>query len=115
MQTGEIKDLAGVDFLTIAPSLLEELKNDTVAVPKKLDASFGMYSSSLCSMCPPDIPRVAAKGDPIPKVTYIDNEPEFRWALCDDEMATDKLNEGIRKFAQDGETLKALLRKKLSA
>lgn len=115
MQTGEIKALAGVDFLTIAPSLLEELKNDTVAVPKKLDASFGMYSSSLCSMCPPDIPRVAAKGDPIPKVTYIDNEPEFRWALCDDEMATDKLNEGIRKFAQDGETLKALLRKKLSA
>lgn len=115
MQTGEIKALAGVDFLTIAPSLLEELKNDTVAVPKKLDASFGMYSSSLCSMCPPEIPRVAAKGDPIPKVTYIDNEPEFRWALCDDEMATDKLNEGIRKFAQDGETLKALLRKKLSA
>ena len=115
MQTGEIKALAGVDFLTIAPSLLEELKNDTVAVPKKLDASFGMYSSSLCSMRPPDIPRVAAKGDPIPKVTYIDNEPEFRWALCDDEMATDKLNEGIRKFAQDGETLKALLRKKLSA
>ena len=115
MQTGEIKALAGVDFLTIAPSLLEELKNDTVAVPKKLDASFGMYSSSLCSMFPPDIPRVAAKGDPIPKVTYIDNEPECRWALCDDEMATDKLNEGIRKFAQDGETLKALLRKKLSA
>ncbi|PIL27551.1 hypothetical protein GSI_10702 [Ganoderma sinense ZZ0214-1] len=95
--TGEIKALAGVDFLTIAPSLLEELKNDTVAVPKKLDASF------------------AAKSDPIPKITYIDNEPEFRWALCDDEMATDKLNEGIRKFAQDGETLKALLRKKLSA
>lgn len=116
MQTGEIKALAGVDFLTIAPALLEELKNDTVAVPKKLDASFGVYSLSFCSMHPSDVsPRVAAKGDPIPKVTYIDNEPEFRWALCDDEMATDKLNEGIRKFAQDGETLKALLRKKLSA
>ncbi|KAI1798168.1 transaldolase [Ganoderma leucocontextum] len=94
---GEIKALAGVDFLTISPSLLEELKNDTVAVPKKLDASF------------------AAKGEPIAKVTYIDNEAEFRWALCADEMATDKLNEGIRKFAQDGDTLKALLRKKLSA
>lgn len=95
--TGEIKALAGVDFLTISPSLLEELKNDTVAVPKKLDASF------------------AAKSDPIAKVTYIDDEAQFRWALCEDEMATDKLNEGIRKFAQDGETLKALLRKKLSA
>ena len=30
-------------------------------------------------------------------------------------MATDKLNEGIRKFAQDGETLKSLLRAKLQA
>ena len=49
------------------------------------------------------------------KVSFIDDEPEFRWALCEDEMATDKLNEGIRKFAQDGETLKTLLRKKIAA
>ncbi|KAL1943982.1 hypothetical protein VTO73DRAFT_3800 [Trametes versicolor] len=39
--TGEITALAGVDFLTISPNLLEELKNDTSAVPKKLDASAG--------------------------------------------------------------------------
>ena len=58
---------------------------------------------------------IAASADPLPKISYIDNEPEFRWALCDDEMANDKLHEGIRKFAQDGETLKSLLRKKLSA
>ena len=58
---------------------------------------------------------VPVAGQPIPKVSYIDNEPEFRWALTEDEMATDKLNEGIRKFAQDGETLKNLLREKLSA
>ncbi|KAI0635210.1 transaldolase [Trametes polyzona] len=95
--TGEIKALAGVDFLTISPSLLEELKNDTSPVPKKLDSN------------------AAAQGQPIPKVTYIDNEPEFRWALCADEMANDKLHEGIRKFAQDGETLKKLLREKISA
>ena len=97
LQTGEIKALAGVDFLTISPNLLEELKNDNSPVPKKLDSNN------------------AAQGQPIPKVTYIDNEAEFRWALCEDEMATDKLNEGIRKFAQDGETLKKLLREKLSA
>ena len=66
-------------------------------------------------MCPPDIPRVAAKGDPIPKVTYIDNEPEFRWELLQDAMAFDKLHEGIKKFAEDGETLKKLLREKISA
>ena len=43
LQTGEIKALAGVDFLTISPALLEELKNDTSPVPKKLDAAAGEY------------------------------------------------------------------------
>lgn len=46
-QTGEITALAGVDFLTISPNLLEELKNDTSAVPKKLDASAGQYSGQV--------------------------------------------------------------------
>ncbi|KAI3607787.1 enzyme in the non-oxidative pentose phosphate pathway [Moniliophthora roreri] len=94
---GEIKSLAGVDFLTISPSLLEELKKSTEPVPKKLDAA------------------AAAKADPIPKVSFINNEPEFRWALLQDQMAFDKLHEGIKKFAEDGETLKNLLREKLSA
>lgn len=34
--TGEIKALAGVDFLTISPKLLEELYNSTDAVPTVL-------------------------------------------------------------------------------
>ena len=46
VQTGEIKALAGVDFLTIAPALLEQLKNDNAPVPKKLDAEAGEYKSS---------------------------------------------------------------------
>jgi len=95
--TGEIKALAGVDFLTISPSLLEELKKSTDAVPKKLDAA------------------KAAHADPIPKVSYVDNEAEFRWALLQDQMAFDKLHEGIKKFAEDGESLKKLLREKISA
>jgi len=94
---GEIKALAGVDFLTISPSLLEELKKSTDPVPKKLDA------------------HAAAAADPLPKVTYVDNEPEFRWALLQDSMAFDKLHEGIKKFAEDGETLKSVLRGKLQA
>jgi len=57
----------------------------------------------------------AASADPISKVTFIDNEPEFRWALLQDSMAFDKLHEGIKKFAEDGETLKALLKEKLKA
>lgn len=43
-QTGEIKALAGCDFLTISPALLEELKNDSSPVPKKLDAAAGEFS-----------------------------------------------------------------------
>ncbi|KAI6151434.1 hypothetical protein EDD17DRAFT_1637022 [Pisolithus thermaeus] len=95
--TGEIKSLAGVDFLTISPALLEELRKSTDPVPKRLDA------------------EAAAQAEPLPKVSFIDNEPEFRWALLEDQMAFEKLHEGIRKFAEDGETLKSLLRKKLSA
>lgn len=36
---GEITELAGCDYLTIAPNLLEQLINSTEPVPKKLDAS----------------------------------------------------------------------------
>jgi transaldolase len=52
---------------------------------------------------------VAAKADPIPKVSYIDDEPNFRWAPLQEQMAFDKLHEGIKKFAEDGETLKSML------
>jgi transaldolase len=94
--TGEITSLAGVDFLTISPALLEELKKSTAPVPKKLDAA------------------LAAKDAPIPKVSYVDNEPEFRWALLQDSMAFDKLHEGIKKFAEDADTLRVTLKSKLA-
>ena len=58
---------------------------------------------------------VAKSAGALEKVTYIDDEPEFRWALLQDQMAFDKLHEGIKKFAEDGETLKNLLKKKLEA
>lgn len=29
------------------------------------------------------------------------NEPIFRWMLNEDQMGTDKLSDGIRKFAKD--------------
>ncbi|KAG8761493.1 sedoheptulose-7-phosphate:D-glyceraldehyde-3- phosphate transaldolase [Ceratobasidium sp. 423] len=95
--TGEIKALAGVDFLTISPNLLEELRNSTDPVPQLLVA------------------ETAAQGAPIPKVSYVDNEAEFRWTLLADQMAFEKLHEGIRKFAEDGQTLKDVLSKKLAA
>ena len=41
LQIGEIKALAGVDFLTISPNLLEELRNSNDPVPKVLNAETG--------------------------------------------------------------------------
>ncbi|KAK9324855.1 hypothetical protein V1517DRAFT_21243 [Lipomyces orientalis] len=92
--TGEIKELAGVDFLTIAPALLEELYNSHDPVPKKLDAS------------------LASTFD-FEKVSFIDDEALFRFELNEDQMATEKLSEGIRKFAADASTLLAVLEKKV--
>ncbi|CAN6655936.1 transaldolase [Trichomonascus vanleenenianus] len=81
--TGEIEELAGVDFLTVSPALLEQLYNSTEPVPKKLDAATAKAASGL------------------EKVSYIDNEPAFRFNLNDDQMSTEKLSEGIRKFSED--------------
>ncbi|RQM07446.1 hypothetical protein DH86_00002892 [Scytalidium sp. 3C] len=93
---GEITELAGVDYLTISPNLLEELIESKEAVPKKLDAN---QASSLN----------------IEKKSYIDNEPDFRFDFNEDQMAVEKLREGISKFAADAETLKENLRNKLRA
>jgi transaldolase len=57
----------------------------------------------------------AATGAPIAKVSFVDNEPEFRWSLLEEQMAFEKLHEGIRKFVEDGQTLKDVLRKKLQS
>lgn len=114
---GEIKALAGIDFLTISPKLLEELKGSTEPVPKQLDAEKGRCSvgySALLALIAFE-PLIAAQTEPIPKVSYIDNELGFRWALLQDQMAHDKLHEGIKKFAEDGDALKNVLKEKLQA
>lgn len=94
--TGEITELAGCDYLTIAPNLLEQLFNSTESVPKKLDAG---NASSLN----------------IEKKSYISNEADFRFDFNEDQMAVEKLREGISKFAADAVTLKDILRKKIEA
>jgi transaldolase len=93
---GEITELAGCDYLTISPNLLEELQASNDAVPKKLDAS-------------------QAKSLDIERKTYIDKESDFRFDFNEDQMAVEKLREGISKFAADAETLKEILKKKLEA
>ncbi|CAI6340842.1 unnamed protein product [Periconia digitata] len=93
---GEITELAGCDYLTIAPNLLEQLYNSQDSVPKKLNAS-------------------DANSLNIEKKSYIDNEAEFRFYFNEDQMAVEKLREGISKFAADAVTLKDILRKKIEA
>ena len=41
------------------------------------------------------------------------DEKTFRWALNEDEMATDKLADGVRKFAADAIKLENIIRAKL--
>jgi len=89
---GEIKALAGCDLLTISPTLLAELEGCAEPLVRALSVE-------------------QAKSLSIPKEEM--NESRFRWMMNEDEMATDKLSDGIRKFAADAIKLEDLLREKL--
>ncbi|XP_017798091.1 PREDICTED: transaldolase [Habropoda laboriosa] len=91
---GEIKELAGCDFLTISPKLLEELEKSNEPIRKVLTGE-------------------AAKKSDLQKISL--NEAEFRWLLNEDQMTTDKLSEGIRKFAVDVRKLEKLLQEKIQS
>jgi transaldolase len=80
----EVLELAGCDLLTISPELLEELKNDSESVPRKLDSK---HSETI----------------KIDKILM--DEKTFRWMVNENAMATEKLAEGIRKFAADQKKL----------
>ena len=86
--TGQILALAGCDLLTISPELLMQLQAGEGPVPRALDAA-------------------AARALDLPAVHY--DEKQFRWALNEDAMATEKLAEGIRAFAVDAAKLDALI------
>jgi transaldolase len=91
--TGEIKELAGCDLLTIAPKLLAELDSTEGVLPRKLD------------------PANSAKMD-IQKLTI--DKATFDKMHAADRMAHDKLKEGIEGFSKALEDLEALLEKRLS-
>jgi transaldolase len=90
--TGEIIALAGCDLLTISPDLLAKLEASSEPLVRVLDPE-------------------TAKGLDIPKVPV--DEKSFRWALNEDAMATDKLAEGIRKFAEDIVKLEGIIAQSL--
>lgn len=41
------------------------------------------------------------------------DEKKFRWMMNEDQMATDKLSDGIRKFAADAIKLENMLKERL--
>lgn len=92
--TGEVLALAGCDLLTISPKLLEELDASAGNLVKTLDAENAKTV---------EMERIAL------------DEKSFRWMLNEDQMATDKLSDGIRKFAVDAVKLENFISGKLAA
>ena len=88
--TGEVLALAGCDRLTISPELLAALEQSDATVERALV----------------DTGERAAPPTPLDEAT-------FRWQHNEDAMATEKLAEGIRKFAADQRTLEALVAKRM--
>jgi transaldolase len=42
------------------------------------------------------------------------DEKQFRWMLNEDQMATEKLSDGIRAFAKDLVALRSMVKKELA-
>lgn len=91
----QIVRLAGSDLLTISPDLLDKLETTDGAIDRALD------------------PAKAATACKDPHI-HLD-EKTFRWMHNEDPMATEKLAEGIRKFAADGHHLEEYALSKVAA
>ena len=92
--TSEIIELAGVDNLTISPDLMQRLSESTEPIERKLNPE-GPF--------PDDLVKIDV------------DEKTFRWLLNEDACATEKLADGIRRFAADIVTLEGILCEKISA
>jgi len=90
--TDEITELAGCDLLTISPDLLKQLAETEAPLEQKLSA------------------EAAASAD-IEKISV--DEKTFRWMLNQDAMATEKLSDGINRFAADIDKLEEIIAQSL--
>lgn len=84
----QVLALAGCDLLTIAPELLQKLASAEAPVERNLTAE-------------------KAKTEGAPRLAL--DEKAFRWMHNEDAMATEKLAEGIRRFAADAVKLERLI------
>ena len=87
---GEITALAGIDRLTISPNLLEEL-----------------------AVTQGNLDRVLKDSGATKKRPASLTEAQFRFDHNEDQMATEKLSEGIRGFVADQLKLEKALAKRL--
>lgn len=85
---GQIESLAGCDRLTISPDLLEALSLKQGTLERRLAPSADSDQQNPLQL----------------------DENKFRWELNQDAMASEKLAEGIRKFAADQVALESLIK-----
>jgi len=86
----QVLELAGGDLLTVSPQILAELQASNAEVERKLSPEAAMQS---------DIQKLQL------------TESTFKFRLNDDEMASFKLAEGIRRFAADLVKLEGIIKK----
>jgi transaldolase len=95
--TKQILGLAGCDLLTISPKLLDELASTNAKENEPMKVYLNKERSA------------SVRDKKYEKL----EEKTFRWMLNEDEMANDKLSDGIRKFAADAQKLEDLIRARL--
>ena len=88
----EIKELSGCDLLTIAPKFLDELAKEQGDLIRKLGNNSLITDS----------------------IEYDFDERDFRMNMLKDQMASEKLSEGITGFSKAIEELEELLLKRFS-
>lgn len=89
---GEIEELAGVDFLTISPALLDQLAKSDRVLQRKLSPEKAQES---------DIERMHM------------TEALFNEMMTNDPMASELLVDGIKKFDQDSQKLMTWLKQRI--
>ncbi|MBZ9894574.1 MULTISPECIES: transaldolase [unclassified Mesorhizobium] len=113
--TGQIEALAGCDRLTIAPALMDALASEegrikrvlapTAPEPRSLRTAEDEICHWFVSEDAVDLKHLAPEG-PMDETT-------FRWIMNEDAMATEKLAEGIRVFANDLKVLRRRIAERL--
>src|SRR5437016_6487285 len=91
--SGQIRELAGRDALTISTELMKELSESTEPLKRKLDPE-------------------KAKSAKVDKLEL--DEKKFRWLVNENAMAYEKTGEGIRKFAADVVKLEKFVASKIN-